>query len=804
MEQHEMTRRIVNAWMAKAAVAAICAGGVFGANAAQFWRGTTANPVWDTTTANWASSASATTYSTYQNNTSSSQPYFDAGGAADVTVDADGVQAYVINITGGNHSFSGGPITAQVMDPLGGNLTIFNSVTLSPESTSIYLGYRPRSGSSTVTIGAGGILTAQIVPYSDGTLNQKLLVLTNGTLKAMFNADQIKNNKFTLYFDGGNLIPLTNKDWQFVNSQFLLGPGGVHLQERTSASDCWSHLPGPIGTDVENDGGVWADQHKGYMLLPNFTCTYRGGVHINSSEGELGVRSERNLGAVPDSPTNNIFFLKSGACLVGHGGNGNLRLHPNRSLYLADGVLAKLQTWSGNSFSLTIQGTIGCENVDAGTIEVSSYSGINDNGAVAFCPTDDRTNHLGRLLVRSPAVIGSGTTLLESSVIPSGTGGVNSGAHLNISGSGHLMVTGGVLRLMSSKHVCQSARLTVSGGEADFSAAQNGYEFLHGYDGAATTTIRNGGKLVVRNMRMSGDNGATFTDSTKSVVNVETGGVLCVSGSIYIADPKDLGKKGTLNFNGGMLEWLNASAAYMENLGRAKTDEGLSFNLYEGGMIVTNNTPFYIGVPIQSGAANDGGITKWGSRTFALMGKCTFTGPLTIMQSEFRLGASHVLNPSIAVRVNAGAQFCMNTYSQSLARLEGSGSFKEISSTAVLSVTKAIAPGMGTNTLGTLTVSGQITMADDVALEIDLDELGNSDCLNYQGIADLSKMTLQVNDITKLGKNKKYKIATFQGGLANGEPFQSTNLPPGWGTRYYAASNELKIVPINGTTLIVR
>ena len=34
--------------------------------------------------------------------------------------------------------------------------------------------------------------------------------------------------------------------------------------------------------------------------------------------------------------------------------------------------------------------------------------------------------------------------------------------------------------------------------------------------------------------------------------------------------------------------------------------------------------------------------------------------------------------------------------------------------------------------------------------------------------------------------------------------FQSTNLPPGWGTRYYAASHELKIVPLNGTTLIVR
>ena len=182
--------------------AVTCVAAALCASAAQYWRGTTDNPVWDLTTANWGSSASATTYSTYQNNTSSSQPYFDAGGATDITVDPDGVLAYVINVIGGNHTLSGGPVTAQVMDPNGGNLTIYNTVTLSPDSSNEYLGFRSRAGVSTITIGDGGVLHAEINPYSDSTLNTKLVVATGGLLKAKFRADSIKNNKFTLYFDG--------------------------------------------------------------------------------------------------------------------------------------------------------------------------------------------------------------------------------------------------------------------------------------------------------------------------------------------------------------------------------------------------------------------------------------------------------------------------------------------------------------------------------------------------------------------------------------------------------------------------
>ena len=124
--------------LAKFAAAAACMAAALGANAArQYWRGTTENPVWDLTTANWAADTTTSTLRTYQNGTASSVPEatFSSTGAENVTIDDGGVEAYVVNITGGNHIWRGGPVTATVFDPLGGNLTIYNTVNLCTDTT---------------------------------------------------------------------------------------------------------------------------------------------------------------------------------------------------------------------------------------------------------------------------------------------------------------------------------------------------------------------------------------------------------------------------------------------------------------------------------------------------------------------------------------------------------------------------------------------------------------------------------------------------------------------------------------------
>ena len=798
------------------------------ASAAQYWRGTTDNPVWDLTTANWASSASATTYSTYQNNTSSSQPYFDAGGATDIMVDEGGVQAYVINVTGGNHTWAGGPVTAQVMDPNGGNLTIYNTVTLSPDSSNEYLGFRSRAGVSTITIGDGGVLHAEINPYSDSTLNTKLVVATGGLLKAKFRADSIKNNKFTLYFDGGALINKESSDKTFTNSKFILGAGGLHFQDYDPLpSSNQQFIPGPVLTDsnLTTDGGIWLDEHTSYMLLPNSTsCTYNGGVHINSASGYVAARYNGNLGANPDSPTNNIFFLKSGACFVAHGGNGRLLMNPNRNLFIADGVKARLMTWSGYDFSMIVQGTINCANVTNGVVETTSWTTArSDGGVVALCPTDGRTNRIGRLLVKCPTVIGSGATILENNTkLSVGTGandenwGVNDGAVLNIDqkANGHLMVTGGVLKVNGSRFICNSGKFTVSGGTADFS----GHEVLHGYKYPAETTIRDGGTLIVSTVRMAGDTSTYYTNAANSVINLETGGVLRVTNKLYLTDAN---RHGTVNFNGGILDWQRPISSWQaapfpspsENeTYKAATINNLRFNVLEGGMIISNSYQIYLSLPVRSGAEHDGGVTKWGPELFSLQSQNnTFNGPLVAMQGRISLGKDNGCLPTITARAAAGADIYMNTYEQTFARIEGSGSFAGVNpsrTSPLLTVTSAIAPGMGADSPGTLTLDGGINIADSTALEIDVAIDGNSDCLSYPADLDLSTLRLVVNDGTKLNKDHTYTIVTVT--TPNGEPEQKlqnqfasvSGLPDTWHVKYNENSVELRYT--SPFTLIVR
>ena len=126
----------------------------------------------------------------------------------------------------------------------------------------------------------------------------------------------------------------------------------------------------------------------------------------------------------------------------------------------------------------------------------------------------------------------------------------------------------------------------------------------------------------------------------------------------------------------------------------------------------------------------------------------------------------------------------------------------------LLTVTEAIAPGMGADTLGTLTLDGAVNIGtnenETVALEIDVALDGNSDCLSYPAEIDLSKMTLKINDLTKLNQANKYTIATLPGSIKAGTSFKSTNLPDGWEVRYYAGSHELKMVWPTGTMIILR
>ena len=763
------------------------------------WRGTDDNPVWDTTSLNWASDSSSSSRKAWVNNSTSSgsNPRFDSQGAKDITVTAEGVQGMELDIYGGDHTLSGGPVTVNVVDTDGGNLTIYNQVSCT--STNSGWGFRMHGGNGTFTIGDGGYLDAYFSPYS-GNFAGKLLVLTGGTFRATFNKSNLNNgNKPTIYFDGGALLHTYATDSSPVTfgsngPKMVIGAGGMHIAERSAGK--WTYLPGPIGTASDlngaTDGGLITDNHTGYIFMQKGRShTFNGGLHIRGVGGAVGVENDNALGTAPNTAADNIFFESPSntvaSMLVSH---GSVTLGATRNLRIGNGVTARIGTYhSGSPF--TINGAFSCENPEHGHLHTTGYSGL---GKVTLNPGANRTNHISRLFVGTPTVIASGTTLLAGST---GTG-YDDNAPLNIKSGNSLTVSGAELRTTGSGiYVTSSGTLVIDGGLVDF---QN-RELLHAASSASYTTVKNGGRLLLGSIRMSG-NGAVG-DASKSVLNLETGGVVRVTGDIFIHE-NQAGYKATVNCNGGTLEWASAginhncpvNANPNNNNRYSNTSSGLSWIVKEGGLVVSNDLICYLRPALISGAASDGGVTKWGSATFALFNTgSTFNGPVTIMQGDFRLGNPGVIPATGIARVNAGAFFHMNTYAQTLARIEGGGTFDEVinNGTKLLSVTSAIAPGMGADAPGTLTISGGINITNGTALEIDVDAAGNSDCLNYADSLDLSNLRLVINDGTKLNKNYPYTIATVAQGMSVENQFASVSgLPETWHVHYGTDSVTLR------------
>ena len=756
------------------------------------WNGTAESPTWDTTSENWLNGSTPTAF---VNNSTFAD--FKAVGLKDVTVQDGGITTFGIEVSGGDHTLSGGPVTTSLIDLYASNLTIFNRMNCT-DTTSGW-GFR-MIGNGTFTVGDGGYLDAYFSPADDAYAG-KLVVLTGGTFRATFNTANLNNsNKPTIYFDGGTLLHTHASKTSLGNTKLVLGAGGMHIARRESG---WTYLPGPIGTDADlpTDGGLITGALTDYLFIRNFANTYRGGLHIAGSGGAVGVESNQALGQAPASPEDNIFFESPSntvaSMLVSHGG---VTLGATRNLRIGNGVTALVATYNSDS-PLTIKGTFSCENPEHGHLRTTGYD--SNPGRITLDPGANRTNVLSRLFAGAQTVIASGTTLLKGST---GSGyGDNSPLHIQ-NGRSLTVSDAELLATGSGIYATQSGTFVIDGGLVDLGSR----ELLHAFAKPATTTVRKGGRLNLGSIRMSGD--GSGGDAAKSVVNVETGGVLRVTDKMYIFS-SHTGYKATMNCNGGVLEWANTANAYCpyaSNSGTVYVNSmsGIAWNVLEGGLVVSNDCNCYFTPALKSGAASDGGVTKWGSGTFALNNSGNdFNGPVTIMQGPFRLGNSNVIPATGTARVASGAGFYMNTYAQTLARIEGSGTFGEVvnNGTTLLTVTSAIAPGMGADSLGTLTVTGgAINIENGTSLEIDVDASGNNDCLSYPANLDLSRMTLHVNDSSKLAKANKYVIAMVGSGASISGSFASTNLPEGWEVKIAPGGKSLFLEYPSPFTLVVR
>ena len=417
----------------------------------------------------------------------------------------------------------------------------------------------------------------------------------------------------------------TGVDARWDNVKSYVDAGGFNLVNDVGTVTIDKPLFNGTGDGVI-DGGVHFKTSGGTTIRLDGICrnsTFKGGTWF---EGNMTFQnfagSDGVFGAVPSSPTNNIFFKGNITMFGGNGGDYYL-IHRNRNIAIDDG--ATITIGANRSFGI------------GGEINVPDGAGCSTNtivkfgswgGRVVLDTGDGRTNRLDRVQVLKSLEIASGTTLVRSPTSGTGTDtplyveGDNSAYADN---AGNLKVSGGTLKIEGSRYAQASkyAQVLVSGGKV--SMLDDYAEYLNGLSTPAKLTVENDGVFECYRIRVS--------QSSQSEINVNTGGVLRVGYFIMYG-----ANTGTINLNGGTIKAYSSSAITetdRDNFlgGRSSTANWANVTvrvLAGGARFDTDGNSRRVNTALVSGVGEgemDGGLTKLGAGTLTLTGANGYNGP---------------------------------------------------------------------------------------------------------------------------------------------------------------------------------
>ena len=307
--------------------------------------------------------------------------------------------------------------------------------------------------------------------------------------------------------------------------------------------------------------------------------------------------------------------------------------------------------------TLTLTGTntyTEATTISAGTLTISgtgqlgggSYAGnIANTGALIHVATTNQT--LSGIMSGTGALTKSGTSTLTLNPGASSSVGIftlTNGSVLLSSGTLSVTTSGG-LRMGSSL----APTFTLNGG--NLNTTSNAYIGGDLTGGRATFTLTSGtwthtGSFISVQFGSTG-NGSVMNvngglvDSTQIQLGQNAGtSTLNLNGGVVSVNTFfNTGSTAVLNLNGGTLRAKSTQANFMAFAG-----EG-SVNVLAGGAIFdTNSFNNTITVPLLSGTAGDGGLTKQGAGTLSLDGNLTYTGATNIsggfLRAKKTVGAS--------------------------------------------------------------------------------------------------------------------------------------------------------------------
>ncbi|MGO7837462.1 autotransporter outer membrane beta-barrel domain-containing protein [Rhizobium johnstonii] len=590
-------------------------------------------------------------------------------------------------------------------------------------------------GANRVTFSRGGSWRGRFADVDEVALsaNQTLTIVDAGAAANLSTLDSLR-------LSSGSTFDLTSYDAS-LNS--LYGAGLIGTTE-TLAIGSGNYSGGIVagrGLTISGDF-QWSGQSQGALsinVLSGATLTANGGNVFGGSadislDGALYVNASEAVDALTGSGTVEV---ANNAILSVGAGDSSTTFDGEIS---GQGGLTKAGT--GTFILSSRQSYTGATTVSAGTLQLMSV-----NAVPATSPLEVRTGaqlNMAGFNQAFASLTGNGNILLGNanfsiggvggsgsfSGVISGSGSVTkSGAGTlglfgNNSFSGGMTVVGGTLAVSSSASLGDGSTtntLTLDGGTlqtfgsvaspaargvvigsagATVDTNGNAVTFAGGVSGAGQLTKTGAGTLTLSgNNTRSGD-----TEIDQGRLAVQNGGALADDARVNIADLAgaglDVATSETIgSLSGGGLSGGDVSLSNAAILTVGGDDSSSTF----GGSIT-----------------GDGSLIKTGSGLFQLTGNSTYTGDTDVLDGTLSV------NGSLTGAFNIGSG----------ARLQGTGSV----GTTSLAAGSVLAPG---NSIGTLTVTGDLNFDPTSNFEVEIGSTGLSDRVDVTGTAFLNGAKVQ-------------------------------------------------------------